>query len=51
MAELRSLGKVIETDVLVVGHGCAGLAAAQTLLNMGFEAGLIPHRVEVEFLR
>lgn len=30
MAELRTLGKVIETDVLVVGHGCAGLAAAIT---------------------
>jgi 1,4-dihydroxy-6-naphthoate synthase len=25
--------------------------AAQKLLNMGFEAGLIPHRVEVEFVR
>ena len=30
MAELKSLGKVIEVDVLVVGHGCAGLAAAIT---------------------
>ena len=30
MAELKGLGKVIETDVLVVGHGCAGLAAAIT---------------------
>ncbi len=30
MAELRTLGKVIEVDVLVVGHGCAGLAAAIT---------------------
>lgn len=26
-------------------------AAAQKLLDMGFEAGLIPHRVEVEFVR
>jgi len=25
--------------------------AAQKLLDMGFEAGLIPHRVEVEFIR
>jgi 1,4-dihydroxy-6-naphthoate synthase len=25
--------------------------AAQKLLDMGFEAGLIPHRVEVEFVR
>jgi 1,4-dihydroxy-6-naphthoate synthase len=26
-------------------------AAAQKLLDMGFEAGLIPHRVQVEFVR
>jgi 1,4-dihydroxy-6-naphthoate synthase len=25
--------------------------AAQKLLDMGFEAGLIPHRVTVEFVR
>jgi 1,4-dihydroxy-6-naphthoate synthase len=25
--------------------------AAQKLLDMGFEAGLIPHRVELEFVR
>ncbi|MCC7499645.1 MAG: ABC transporter substrate-binding protein, partial [Bryobacterales bacterium] len=25
--------------------------AAQHLLNLGFEAGLIPHRVTVEFVR
>ncbi len=30
MAELTSLGKVIDLDVLVVGHGCAGLVAAIT---------------------
>ena len=24
---------------------------AQTLLDMGFEAGIIPHRVTVEFVR
>jgi 1,4-dihydroxy-6-naphthoate synthase len=25
--------------------------AAQKLLDLGFEAGLIPHRVELEFVR
>jgi len=25
--------------------------AAQKLLDMGHEAGLIPHRIEVEFIR
>ena len=25
--------------------------AAQKLLDLGFEAGIIPHRIEVEFIR
>ena len=35
-------------SVLVAAEGAA---AVQTLLDLGHEAGLIPHRVQVEFVR